>query len=283
MEEEEGYDTALSLGKGYAGNSVFSLHGDLRRRPLKAPTSTAEPLSLTLSLSDEFFCSRTDNPTNKVSASSARVSSSHSTVSSFSTANVKKERRAGGPSDEAEVERGYSRGSDEDEEELTGARKKLRLTKEQSALLEDMFKEQSTLNTKQKQALAKHLNLRPRQVEVWFQNRRARTKLKQMEVNSEFLKRCCETLKEENRRLHRELQELKALKSCSSAPPLPPPQAPPFFLQLPPATLKMCPSCQRVMSGAGGKVVVAGGVAYTASSAPPPPHFLNPLSRSAAC
>eukprot|EP00249_Psilotum_nudum_P020971 c27917_g3_i1 orf=537-1367(+) len=66
-----------------------------------------------------------------------------------------------------------SRGSDE--EEIGQTRKKLRLTKEQSALLEDSFRIHSTLNPKQKSSLAKQLNLRPRQVEVWFQNRRARS------------------------------------------------------------------------------------------------------------
>ncbi|KAL8258665.1 hypothetical protein R6Q59_026618 [Mikania micrantha] len=133
--------------------------------------------------------------------------------------------------------RGAGMISDEEENGLT--RKKLRLTKEQSAYLEDSFKEHSTLNPKQKQALAKQLNLRPRQVEVWFQNRRARTKLKQTEVDCEYLKRCCETLTEENRRLQKELQELRALKASQ-----------PFFMQVPATTLTMCPSCERVATSA---------------------------------
>lgn len=62
-----------------------------------------------------------------------------------------------------------------------------------------------------------------------------RTKLKQTEVDCEYLKRCCETLTEENRRLHKELQELKALKTTN-----------PFHMQLPATTLTMCPSCERV-------------------------------------
>ncbi|KAK1551609.1 hypothetical protein Q3G72_001244 [Acer saccharum] len=132
-----------------------------------------------------------------------------------------------------EAERASSRNSDDDENGCT--RKKLRLSKDQSAFLEESFKEHNTLNPKQKLALAKQLNLRPRQVEVWFQNRRARTKLKQTEVDCEYLKRCCETLTEENRRLHKELQELRALKSSN-----------PFYMQLPATTLTMCPSCERV-------------------------------------
>ncbi|GLT96206.1 hypothetical protein SLE2022_138490 [Rubroshorea leprosula] len=134
---------------------------------------------------------------------------------------------------EAETERASSRASDDDENGST--RKKLRLSKEQSAFLEESFKEHNTLNPKQKLALAKQLNLRPRQVEVWFQNRRARTKLKQTEVDCEYLKRCCETLTEENRRLQKELQELRALKTSQ-----------PFYMQLPATTLTMCPSCERV-------------------------------------
>ncbi|XP_020223883.1 homeobox-leucine zipper protein HOX11 [Cajanus cajan] len=138
---------------------------------------------------------------------------------------------------EAYDQRASSRASDEDDTNggPANTRKKLRLSKEQSAFLEESFKEHNTLNPKQKLALAKQLNLRPRQVEVWFQNRRARTKLKQTEVDCEYLKRCCETLTEENRRLHKELQELRALKTSN-----------PFYMQLPATTLTMCPSCERV-------------------------------------
>ncbi|KAL8141086.1 hypothetical protein V2J09_007107 [Rumex salicifolius] len=95
------------------------------------------------------------------------------------------------------------------EEEEESPRKKLRLNKHQSHVLEDSFKHHSTLNLSQKQALAEELNLKPRQVEVWFQNRRARTKLKQTEMECEQLKRKCEKLREENKRLHKELHELK--------------------------------------------------------------------------
>uniref|UniRef100_A0A804MNT6 Homeobox domain-containing protein n=1 Tax=Zea mays TaxID=4577 RepID=A0A804MNT6_MAIZE len=127
------------------------------------------------------------------------------------------------------ADRACSRASDEDDG--GSARKKLRLSKEQSAFLEESFK-------KQKLALARQLNLRARQVEVWFQNRRARTKLKQTEVDCEHLKRCCETLTGENRRLHKELAELRALKAVR----------PLLHMHLPATTLSMCPSCERVAS-----------------------------------
>ncbi|VVB13482.1 unnamed protein product [Arabis nemorensis] len=151
------------------------------------------------------------------------------------------ERRSNKRDLDDEVERSASRASNEDNDDENGStRKKLRLSKDQSAFLEDSFKEHSTLNPKQKIALAKQLNLRPRQVEVWFQNRRARTKLKQTEVDCEYLKRCCESLTEENRRLQKEVKELRALKSSSS----------PFYMQLPATTLTMCPSCERVATSA---------------------------------
>ncbi|XP_048544109.1 homeobox-leucine zipper protein HOX2-like [Triticum urartu] len=136
-------------------------------------------------------------------------------------------------------------GSDEDDDggDGAGGRKKLRLSKDQAAVLEECFKTHSTLNPKQKTALANRLGLRPRQVEVWFQNRRARTKLKQTEVDCEYMKRWCEQLAEQNKRLEKEVAELRALKAAPAAHAQ---QAAPA------ATLTMCPSCRRVAATAAG-------------------------------
>uniref|UniRef100_A0A0E0G8H0 Homeobox domain-containing protein n=1 Tax=Oryza nivara TaxID=4536 RepID=A0A0E0G8H0_ORYNI len=171
-----------------------------------------------------------------------------------------------------------------------GARKKLRLSKEQSSFLEDSFKEHSTLTPKQKSDLANRLNLRPRQVEVWFQNRRARTKLKQTEVDCEHLKRCCERLTRENRRLQREVAELRgALRTTTSSyPPL-------YGLHHLPAAagtvFRVCPSCEhsKVVAAAASESfsprVFAGGgapAAITATAAVPSPGAGSPPSSSAA-
>ncbi|GMJ12023.1 homeobox from Arabidopsis thaliana [Hibiscus trionum] len=172
----------------------------------------------------------------------AAVSSPNSTVSSFQMefgSSIRNGRNRG-----KRDLKGFEgeRGSDDDDELNGSTRKKLRLSKQQSASLEECFKQHNTLNPKQKLALAKQLNLRPRQVEVWFQNRRARTKLKQTEVDCEYLKRCCETLTEENKRLQKELQELRALKISQ-----------PFYMHSPATTLTMCPSCERVATAAGSQ------------------------------
>ena len=81
-----------------------------------------------------------------------------------------------------------------------------------------------------------------------------RTKLKQTEVDCEYLKRCCETLTEENRRLQKELAELRALKTVH-----------PFYMHLPATTLSMCPSCERVASSSAP---AAAAPAQAASSSP---------------
>ncbi|CAN6179493.1 unnamed protein product [Urochloa humidicola] len=134
---------------------------------------------------------------------------------------------------------GGVRSDEEDAADGAGGRKKLRLSKDQAAVLEDCFKSHSTLNPKQKVALGNRLGLRPRQVEVWFQNRRARTKLKQTEVDCEYLKRWCERLADENKRLEKELADLRALKAAAPSSAAAQPASPA-------ATLTMCPSCRRV-------------------------------------
>ncbi|KAH7864333.1 hypothetical protein Vadar_028413 [Vaccinium darrowii] len=161
------------------------------------------------------------------------VSSPISTVSSVSG---KRSERDLGNGDENEIDRSCSHGIS-DEEDGDAAQKRLRLSDDQSAILEESFKEHNTLNPKLKLALAKRLGVRPRQVKVWFQNRRARTKLKRTAVDYESLKRCCENLTEENRRLLKEVEELRALKL---SPQLDMQMAPPTNL-----SLTMCPSCER--------------------------------------
>ncbi|KAH9304732.1 hypothetical protein KI387_009136, partial [Taxus chinensis] len=156
------------------------------------------------------------NSTNMASSGTSTVSSFHMD-SNFVNRGISMKRERDAAMEDFETEKGGFRMSD-GEEDGGVARKKLRLSKDQSALLEESFKENSTLNPKQKQALAKQLNLRPRQVEVWFQNRRARTKLKQTEVDCEFLKGCYESLTEENKRLQRELAELRSLKLSAASP-----------------------------------------------------------------
>lgn len=192
MAQEEVHDAGLALGLSLGGGSSSAHRSNNSSRLTLWEAPSAEP-SLTLSMPDD--------PT-----MTGRTASGG--VSSMSVGGAVKRERA----EEAELGEMVSStavvAAEEDDDGST--RKKLRLTKEQSALLEDRFKEHSTLNPKQKVALAKQLNLRPRQVEVWFQNRRARTKLKQTEADCEHLKRHCEALARENRKLQREVAELRA-------------------------------------------------------------------------
>ncbi|KAL5074623.1 hypothetical protein RYX36_013607 [Vicia faba] len=179
----------------------------------------------------------TTTTTTKIESDVSNSTSMH--VSSFSNSinNIKRER------DEHQVHHLLQKIPFVDfdvDENGNSSKKKLRLTKEQSTVLEHTFKDHSTLNPKKKLELAKKLNLRTRQVEVWFQNRRARTKLKQREVNCETLKKCYETLTKENKRLEEELKELKMMKTMAE----------PFnYTQLPVAGLKVCPSCKTIYNG----------------------------------
>ncbi|KAL6993906.1 Homeobox-leucine zipper protein hat22 [Sarracenia purpurea var. burkii] len=275
MGSDDVCNVGLVLGLGFASAAENPSKAD-NQRPNKPcfrldhqfgkTTGAFEP-SLTLGLggSDTKEIDQFNKSGGNESTGELLVYRQDSVASSFSNGSVKREREVG--SEEIEIERVSSRVSDDDDDG-TNARKKLRLNKDQSALLEESFKQHSTLNPKQKQELARKLNLRPRQVEVWFQNRRARTKLKQTEVDCEFLKKCCETLTEENRRLQKELQELKALKLAQ-----------PFYMQLPAATLTMCPSCERIGGGGGSN-----NNSKSSFTIAPKPHFFNPFNNPpAAC
>lgn len=86
--------------------------------------------------------------------------------------------------------------------------KKRRLTAEQAHLLERSFEAENKLEPDSKIELAKKLGLQPRQVAVWFQNRRARWKTKQLESDFDRLKSSydavvahCDSLLKDNSRL----------------------------------------------------------------------------------
>ncbi|CAL9748340.1 unnamed protein product [Musa acuminata subsp. burmannicoides] len=66
--------------------------------------------------------------------------------------------------------------------------KKRRLSPEQVRLLERSFEAENKLEPERKSELARKLGLQPRQVAVWFQNRRARWKTKQLEHDFDRLK-----------------------------------------------------------------------------------------------
>ncbi|KAI5058295.1 hypothetical protein GOP47_0026465 [Adiantum capillus-veneris] len=89
----------------------------------------------------------------------------------------------------------------DDEELLAGVEKKRRLTVEQVNYLESSFSMDLKLEPERKALLAKQLGIRPRQVAIWFQNRRARWKTQQLEQDYESLKTRYETVVKEKERL----------------------------------------------------------------------------------
>ena len=93
--------------------------------------------------------------------------------------------------------------------------KKRRLTFDQVRSLERNFEIENKLEPERKMQLAKELGLQPRQVAVWFQNRRARWKTKQLERDYEILTSDYNKLKAD---LDLALRETNSLKAEVSMP-----------------------------------------------------------------
>ncbi|TYI72645.1 hypothetical protein E1A91_D07G075400v1 [Gossypium mustelinum] len=87
--------------------------------------------------------------------------------------------------------------------------KKRRLTVDQVQFLEKSFEVENKLEPERKTQLAKELGLQPRQVAIWFQNRRARWKTKQLEKDYDTLQASFNTLKDDYGILLKEKDKLK--------------------------------------------------------------------------
>ncbi|XP_074559594.1 uncharacterized protein LOC141815543 isoform X2 [Curcuma longa] len=101
-------------------------------------------------------------------------------------------------------------GDDDSDDSLRRHESKRRLTRDQVRLLEDSFELGDKLEPQRKAQLAKGLGLKPRQIAVWFQNRRARWKTKQLEKDYEALRSIYESLKVDRECLIKEKEELEA-------------------------------------------------------------------------
>ena len=88
--------------------------------------------------------------------------------------------------------------------------KKKRLNLQQVKTLEKSFEMGNKLEPERKMQLAKALGLQPRQVAIWFQNRRARWKTKQLERDYDVLKKQFEVLKADNDSLQDQNKKLHA-------------------------------------------------------------------------
>ncbi|EYU28699.1 hypothetical protein ABFS82_12G107200 [Erythranthe guttata] len=100
------------------------------------------------------------------------------------------------------------------EDEYSGfhkpAGKKRRLMPEQVLFLEKSFDVENKLEPDRKTQLAKQLGLQPRQVAIWFQNRRARSKTKVLEREYGSLKASYDKLKEDYDTLFKQNEAMKA-------------------------------------------------------------------------
>jgi homeobox-leucine zipper protein len=85
---------------------------------------------------------------------------------------------------------------------------KRRFSDEQIKSLETMFESETRLEPRNKMQLARELGLQPRQVAIWFQNKRARWKSKQLERDYSMLRANYNSLASRFETLKKEKQAL---------------------------------------------------------------------------
>ncbi|KAJ4829293.1 hypothetical protein Tsubulata_000989 [Turnera subulata] len=107
---------------------------------------------------------------------------------------------------------------------------KKRLTQDQVRLLERSFTTNKKLQPELKQQLASQLGVPPRQVAIWYQNKRARWRTQSLELDYNTLQVKLETALVDRRRLEKEVMQLQeelrrtremlfALNNHGAAPP----------------------------------------------------------------
>ncbi|KAL0907081.1 hypothetical protein M5K25_025623 [Dendrobium thyrsiflorum] len=113
--------------------------------------------------------------------------------------------------EESKVRRPRKKAKDvvDGEVEVCGEGKKRRLSDEQVRFLEMNFGKERKLESCRKINLASEIGLEPKQVAVWFQNRRARWKSKQLEEEYIHLKSSHDAVLIEKCRLENEILNLK--------------------------------------------------------------------------
>nr|GEW40282.1 homeobox-leucine zipper protein ATHB-52-like [Tanacetum cinerariifolium] len=85
-----------------------------------------------------------------------------------------------------------------------------RLTEEQVRLLESSFDSSKKLEPEMKHQLSRQLGLPPRQIAIWYQNKRARWKNQSLEHDYNMLQLQLEATLYETRQLQKEVDKLRA-------------------------------------------------------------------------
>lgn len=98
-----------------------------------------------------------------------------------------------------------------EEDTFSLLKKKRKLTVDQVKTLERIFEEENKLEPERKVRIAEETGLQPRQVAVWFQNRRARWKSKQLERDYCVLKAHYDYLNIDYNNLQHETQVLTSM------------------------------------------------------------------------